>query len=284
MNTILRLALLTALCALGTASAAETAPTFPPHVLGNTLIRPVPRAANGRDYQLFIALPYGYASSTKKYPVVYICDGYWDFTLLNGFYGNLRYDQATPEFIIVGLGYQNATGNADYDQLRRYDYTPAPDGDDPRGERSGHAAEFLDVIAREIIPLVEREYRVDPSYRVLGGNSLGGCFTLYALFARPGLFQAHIAISPATPPGLLAAEEKFAASHQPLPARLFMSGAELEWPDFLAGIKRFNERLAARHYADLAYQWRLIDGEGHTTTKAESYTRGLRFAFAPLPR
>jgi hypothetical protein len=268
--------------AASAADAVVPPPAFAPLVLHNTQLRPLPRAANGRDYLLYVALPPDYATSGKKYPVVYLCDGYWDFTLINGFYGNLIYDQVAPHFIIVGLGYQNASTNGEFDVLRRYDYTPAADRDDPRAKRSGHAAEFLAVIEREIIPFVEREYRADPSYRVLSGNSLGGLFSLYALFARPGLFQAHIAASPATPDWLFDFEKQFAASGQKLPARLFLTGAEKEWPDFLASIKRFNERLQSRHYEGFSYQWRLIDGEGHTGTKAESYSRGLRFAFAPL--
>jgi uncharacterized protein len=264
------------------AGPAATAPEFAPHVLSNTQLRPLPRAANGRDYLLYVALPPDYATSGKKYPVLYLCDGYWDFTLINGFYGNLIYDRVAPHFIIVGLGYQGAGTNAEYDVLRRHDYTPARDDDDPKGERSGHAAEFLDVVEREIIPLVEREYRANPSYRVLSGNSLGGLFSLYALIARPGLFQAHIASSPAAPAWLFDFENKFAASGRPLPARLFMTGAEMEAPEFLANIKRFNAQLQSRHYDGFSYRWRLIDGEGHTGTKAESYNRGLRFAFAPL--
>jgi predicted alpha/beta superfamily hydrolase len=266
------------------AFAAEPVPTseFPPHVLRNTQIRPLPRASNGRDYQLFIALPPDYATSGKKYPVLYICDGYWDFTLINGFYGNLRYDRVVPDFIIVGFGYQNVSTNADFDVLRRYDYTITPDRQDPKAEHTGHAAEFLAVIEREIIPFLEKEYRVDASYRVLSGNSLGGLFSLYAMFARPGLFQAHIAASPACHPALFDLEKKFAESGARLPARLFMTGAEKEWADFLGDIKRFNDRLQSRRYKDFHYQWRLIDGEGHTGTKAESYNRGLRFAFEPL--
>lgn len=265
-------------CAL----AANPAPAFPPQVLRNTQIRPLPRSANGRDYELFISLPPDYATSNQRYPVLYICDGYWDFTLINGFYGNLMYDKWAPQFIIVGFGYQHATTNADYDILRRYDYTPLPDHDDPKAERSGHAAEFLSVIEHEIIPLVEKEYRADPSYRVLSGNSLGGLFSLYTMFTRPGLFQAHIAASPAVPPVLSDLEQRFAASGAPLPARLFLTGAEKENPDFLANIRRFNERLQSRHYAGFSYEWRLVEGEGHTSTKSESYTRGLRFAFLPL--
>ena len=272
--TLLALALALALAVPAAADPVAAPPEFAPHVLRNTQLRPLPRSANGRDYLLYVALPPDYATAPdKKYPVLYICDGYWDFTLINGFYGNLIYDRVAPHFIIVGFGYPGAHTNEEYNVLRQPDYAPAPEG---------RAAEFLRVVEHEIIPFIEKEYRADPSFRVLSGNSLGGCFSLYAMLARPGLFQAHIAASPAVPKSLVTLEEKFFASGQNLPARLFLTGAEKESPDFLANIQRFNKRLAQRHYAGLAYSWRLIDGEGHTGTKAESYNRGLRFAFAPL--
>ena len=64
-------------------------------------------------------------------PCIYICDGYWDFGLLKGFYGNLVYDKALPELIIVGIGYPGEKPN--YDVLRRHDYTPVPDPTDRAG-------------------------------------------------------------------------------------------------------------------------------------------------------
>lgn len=275
------------LLSTGSALAATPAAGAGPrrHVLSRTELRDLPRSANGRDYMLYVGLPASFAKEpARRYPVLYLCDGYWDFTLVNGFYGNLVYDRVVPEFVIVGIGYQ---GDApDYDTLRRYDYTPAADPEkDPKGETSGHAAEFLSVLETQIVPFVEKEYRGDPTYRVLGGSSLGGLFALYAMYARPGLFQGVIAPSPATPwahDWLFDFEGRFAAASKPLAGRLFMSGASEEWPDLLDGIKRFNTRLEKRPYAGLTYQWRLVDGERHAGTKAESYNRGVRFAFAPL--
>jgi hypothetical protein len=71
-----------------------------------------------------------------------------------------------------------------------------------------------------VIPFVEREYRADPSHRVLGGASLGGLFTLYAMYTNPTLFSAYIAVTPAVVVGndwLLGYEEVFAKSGRPLP-------------------------------------------------------------------
>jgi len=268
--------------ALGTET---TAPTFPKQVIGNSEIRTLPPSANGRNYQLYVALPYGYAAHPEKhYPVLYLCDGYWDFTLICGLYGNLLYDKAIPEFIVVGFGY--AGENPDYDKLRRLDYTPVASPDDKAAENSGHAAEFLSVIEKEIIPFVEKEYRVDPSYRVLGGSSLGGLFTLYALFEKPELFQTCIAPSPScewADGWFLDHEAAFAKTHDALPARLFLTTTTDEWPNLHQAVLRLDARLKAKNYAGLTYKFRLIDdGERHGGTKPESYNRGIRFAFAPL--
>ena len=132
---------------------------------------------------------------------------------------------------------------------------------------------------------MEREYRADPSYRVLAGASLGGLFTLYAMYTRPDLFQAYIAATPAVLVGngwLFGYEDEFAKANRPLKARLFVSGGGNESPGFLSGILRLNQRIASRRTPGLAYEFRIIDGERHAGMQLESYVRGLRFAFVPL--
>jgi predicted alpha/beta superfamily hydrolase len=283
----MRAAAVTKAALLAACAAAGCAPRARPHVIANAEERPFPRsaAAAGREYLAYVALPGSYAASPeRRYPVIYLCDGYWDFNLANGFYGNLVYDKVVPEFIIVGIGYQGE--KPDYDRLRRWDLTPvaAPEGDQGRGE-TGHAGAFLAAIEQEIIPGIEQAYRVDPSYRVLGGSSLGGLFALYAMFARPGLFQAYIAPSPAVEwahDWLFGYEQTFKQAGQPLKARLYMTGASDERATFLDAIRRFDARLREHAYPDLAYQFRVVDGERHAGTKAESYNRGVRFAFQPL--
>lgn len=147
-----------------------------------------------------------------------------------------------------------------------------------------HAAEFLKTIETEIIPLVEREYRADPSFRVLSGASLGGLFTLYAMYTKPALFNGYIAATPAVGAGndwLFGYEEQFAKSGQALPVRLYATAGGNEEPRFLGNILRFNAQLQSRRYPGLAYEFRLIDGERHAGMQFESYVRGLRFVFAP---
>ena len=258
---------------------------FPRQTVVGSEIRMLPRAGNGRLYQLYVGLPDSYEEEPgRRYPVLYLCDGYWDFNLVRAIASILPYDKAIPEIIVVGIGYPGE--GADYARLRRSDLTPVAatyDGASYDGP-SGHAQEFLSVLENEIIPFVEREYRADLSYRVLAGSSLGGLFTLYAMFARPGLFVGHIAASPAAQwadDWLLGFEDEFHRSGKPLGSRLFLSYADKEPALISEGVKRFDARLRGRAYPGLTYEFHVVQGEGHAGTKAESFNRGVRFAFSP---
>jgi predicted alpha/beta superfamily hydrolase len=261
---------------------AADKPALPGYVIPRSEVRTLPVNAAGRHYALFIGLPASYASEpNKRYPVVYVTDGYWDFHKLTAIHGPLVYDRYTPEFIVVGMGY--AGDNLNYGDLRRWELSPVPFGTPL--EASGHARDFLDTIERVFIPLVDREYRTDPKMRVLGGASLGGLFTLYSMFTKPDLFDAYVAVTPAVLVGdswLLTYEEEFAKSGKPLDARLYMTVGGNEATGFMAPILRMNQRFAPGRYPKLAYEFRIIDGERHAGNQLESYNRGLRFVFAPL--
>lgn len=279
---ILVVALVQPVCGAIAWAADPAKPAYPPHTIANSELRVLPRNEAGREYQLHVGLPASYAASpSRRYPVVYVTDGYWDFERLVTIRGALVYDKVVPEFIIVGLGY--AGENLDYGNLRRWELSPVPFGDN--GEASGHAADFLQTIESVVIPLVEKDYRADPSYRVMCGASLGGLFTLYAMYSKPDLFNAYVAATPAVVLGddwLLGYEQKFAKSGRPIKARLYVAGGGNESPNFLGGILRYNAQVSRRPYTGLSYEFRIIDGERHAGMQSETYNRGLRFAFAPL--
>ena len=272
--------------AVATAHAAEPASApathYPPFVLQGTQVRDLPFTAPGRQYQIQVALPPSYAKETRRrYPVIFVTDGYWDFPLLGCILGNFNYDKVAPECILVGLGY--AGENLEHGRLRNWDLTPVPINIAPGN--SGHAAEYLALLEREIIPLVEREYRVDSRHRILAGSSLGGLFTLYTMLTKPELFYGYVAVSPATGAAndwLFDYEAQFAKTGRPLKARLFISGAEYEWPGFLDAIQRFCRRIDSRKYKGLRSAYQLVATERHAGTKAEGYSRGLRHVLAPL--
>lgn len=256
-----------------------------PYTLADTELRELPVSANGHQYLLYIGLPPSYGSEpARRYPTLYVLDGYWDFSLMLNVTGLLRVDSAAPEVIVVGIGY--AGTNPDYNALRTIDLTPGADAYiDSTGQRCGHADEFLSVIANQIIPFVQQEYRADPGYRVLAGTSFAGLFPAYVAMEQPTLFNAFVACSPSLwwrNQFLVTRASTFARDHNSPPLRLYLSYASEDHSSIVDSARAFYRQLNARSYPGLSLAIREMTGERHSTTKPETYTRGLRFAFAPL--
>ncbi|MBK1879153.1 alpha/beta hydrolase [Pelagicoccus mobilis] len=242
-----------------------------------------------QHYELNIALPESYtANPDKQYPVLYLLDPYWDFNAINSMISSLIYDKYIPEIIVVGIGY--AGENPDLGTLRQIDYTPVRDKFD---KSSGDAKAFLDFLELEVIPKVESELRVDSSFRALAGASLGGLFSLYAMFEKPELFQGHIASSPAILWGrrwIMQREiEYFWGDSQelwldkpqtPLPTRLFMTvGAPETEINWVYEAKAFDALIANRGYEGFEYEFHIMDGYHHAGVKYPTFSRGLPFLF-----
>jgi predicted alpha/beta superfamily hydrolase len=255
------------------AQASETLSTV---TLPGSEVRQLKSAETGRSYDIYIRLPADYAKDKKKkYPVLYLLDGQWDFKLLDSIYGGLYYDGYIPEMIIVGITYSGS--NPDYESLRAMDYTPFHDSSIPG---SGDASKFLAFLKNGVIPLIESNYRADSSRRVLMGHSFGGTFTLYALLSEPELFSGYVAGSPSVVFGdnfAFEQEAQYASSHKDLPVKLyvFVGGEErLRYP-----VEEFIQKLRERNYPGLEMETRTLEDERHAGVKPEGFNRGLRFIF-----
>jgi predicted alpha/beta superfamily hydrolase len=238
-------------------------------------VRALKSTATGRSYDLYIRKPADFdRNKDKKYPVLYLLDGQWDFKLMDSIVGGLVYDKQMPDIVVVGITYSG--DNADYETLRAMDYTPTPG--DMKG--TGGGPKFLSFIKTELIPLMEGQYRGDSSRRVLAGHSFGGLFTLYAMFTDPSLFWGYIAGSPDFLWGndfLVKQEADFATKHKNLSVRLFLGAGGSE--ELVTPGVSFVRTLAGRNYNGLQWDGRVIEGEGHSGMKPEFYNRGLRFVF-----
>ena len=258
-------------------STPPNSQSFPKVTIGGSQIRTMKSAATSRDYDLYIHLPSNYGQdSSKKYPVLYILDGQWDFKLMDSVLGGLVYDKFVPEMIMVGISYSGE--HPDYDGLRAMDYTPVA-APDKKG--SGDGPKFFQFLKTELIPFMEANYQADPSRRILQGSSLGGLFTLYAMFTEPGLFSAYVAASPAVSYGNdfnFKQEAEYARTHKELPVKLYLAVSEFE--ELNAPVKNFMQTLRSRGYQGLKLETRVIEGERHASNKPEVYNRGLRFAFS----
>ena len=273
MKTLI-ITLLLASLAIGYAPQGQTRP----FTIANSNRIPIESEITGRAHELVVILPGSYQSETDKtYPVLYFLDAYWDAPLISGIHNNLAWDNLLPEMILVGLSY--AGEDADYDDLRARDLTPTPaPGENPH---AGQAPKFLQFLEEDVLPYVEANYRVS-SERALSGNSLGGLFTLYAMYEKPGLFERFIAISPAVGWGdkyLFSRDAQRAEAKRPLPVRLYLSEGGDEYAPFRDPIVAFQKQLKKRGHQGMHLMNATIAGCRHTGVKAEAYTRGLQWVF-----
>src|SRR5687768_11640665 len=140
---------------------------------------------------ILVRTPASYAAGTRAYPVLYMTDGDRQIGHTAAVVDFLAREGRIPEVIIVGIN------NTD----RTRDLTPTKvEAMGAEGQRfptptSGGADRFLDFIATEVIPYVEKNYRTQP-YRVLAGHSFGGLFAMHTFLTRPALFNGVIAVTP----------------------------------------------------------------------------------------
>ena len=140
------------------------------------------------DREFIVSLPESYAKNkTKKYPVLILLDG--DY-LLDPFQGALNYGaywDDLPEVIIVGIS-QNKK------EERYSDCT----FDSETGILGGKGERFFEFISLELLPYIEKTYRIAP-FKIIAGHDVTAGFLNYYLYKDQPLFDAYISLSPELP-------------------------------------------------------------------------------------
>lgn len=247
---------------------------YPRTALFGTEERTLFSAIRSREYHLSVALPDGYGTSTKAYPVIYVLDGDVYFGMTVGLTTIARWFNRAPEAIIVGISY----GMKRYDQwveLRERDFK-IPEVRDAPPDSAANL--FLDALTQEMIPFIEANYRTIPSDRCLYGYSSSGFFVLYALFHQPSAFQRYISGSGdlyIAYPYVIQHGAQLAARKAATPIQLYLSAGELEedqfpfFHDLIAFLEQGN-------YPGLTLTTEIYAGEGHGSEGiALTYFHGL---------
>jgi predicted alpha/beta superfamily hydrolase len=136
-----------------------------------------------------IILPSNYATDTTHYDVWYVLDGEWNTNTFTNIFGFLVAIRFAPPAIIVSVPNRYVNGF----NLRDRDLTPTPIAD---VDSSGGAANFLAFFEKELMPYINKKYRVSGESGLFG-TSFGGLFTIYALLERPNLFRFYATGDPA---------------------------------------------------------------------------------------
>lgn len=230
------------------------------------------------SFYLYVHVPKDYGTSTKTYPVAYVLDA-------NVYFGYLAdsLDKSNQQSILIGIGYKNF---AMMDSLRNRDYTypkmPALAG----WSLSGGGERFYSFLTQELIPYVDTHYRTDAK-RKLMGHSLGGYFTLFALYKEQqngtDYFQHYIAPSPSVEyynQYLVEHFEKMKVDSRVTAKNVFLSwGDKEDEEEDVPG--KYNEAVNAMksqlmRHSNLNVESVLLNGAAHMETALPSFYTGLQ--------
>lgn len=277
-----------ALTSVTLATAANaTAPT--PYVLQNTEVVATPAPRLNRTYEIYVSLPPNYATSNKRYPVVYVTDAPYAFPLIRAIAERVdRHGVGLDNFILVGLGYAKGEDGA---TSRNRDYTPT---DRPKNSRLadgvyGQSAAYLDFLGNDVLPLVDGRYRTDPTRRIYVGHSYGSLLGLKALLDRPGAFSHYILGSPSlwfNRGYAFDALKRYAQTQNELHGRVRLYVGGLEKPtrvrpddvNMVAQMNRYAAELQAQRWRGLDVKATVLEGEDHATVFPRLVTQGLMWA------
>lgn len=145
----------------------------------------------GGSREITIGLPASYEKNpTKKYPVLILLDG--DY-LFDSFYGALNYGaywDDLPETIIIGISQNKKDERIDDSNYNDEDGLPSDTG-----------ANFFEFVGGELLPYIEKKYRVVP-FRIIAGHDTTAGFLNFFLYKEFPIFNGYISMSPELAPNM----------------------------------------------------------------------------------
>lgn len=270
------------------AATAQRGQGNPYEVLGSE-VWDVPDPVSGRDYQVFVALPAGYADNPdKRYPVLYVSDADYAFPLVWQMARRLNIEgRKIDDFILVGLSYAKGEGGM---QSRRRDYTPTVNGpsSSPADAVHGGAADYITYLETQALPFVAQRYRSDESRRIFLGHSYGALLGTQLLLERPQLFSAYILGSPSYWFDKQVMERRLAAAGKAaeVPVRAYMYVGEYESvqhggdADMVIDAQRMSGLLRARGGEALQLKLDVLNDEDHLSVAPRGFMHGLKYVLA----
>lgn len=209
----------------------------------------------GGARELYALLPRSYGVTAERaYPIVLLHDAQNLFDASVAPTGEWEVDETMAllaeealEAIVVGVPNNG--------EERGSEYTPWPHPEWSGGKADAYLAFLVDTV----LPLLRGSFRAldGPDATAIGGSSLGGLVSLYALLARPDVFGRALVMSPAlwwSGDEMFAYARKHATGH----GRIWMDTGDAESEEgrpelarlYVDGVERMHAILRERGYGD----------------------------------
>jgi alpha-glucosidase len=148
---------------------------------------------NDLFHKVWLYLPPDYATSKKKYPVIYMHDGQNLFDDKTSYVGEWKVDETLNElfketgkgFIVVAVEHGGKERTSEYTPWKHERYG------------GGKGKEYTDFVVKTLKPYIDKNYRTKPEQKHTGliGSSLGGLISYYGGLAYPDVFGKVGALS-----------------------------------------------------------------------------------------
>ena len=237
----------------------------------------------GENYLIQVGLPFGYSSSHKSYPVLYVLDGDYAFGITKGITDLLMIGKEIKGIIVVGISY--GKGIFAWSVKRTRDLTPSHDTVFAKGQNTGGADNFLKFVQYELFPAVNRNYRTNPDSSAICGESLGGLLNSYILWKQPELFKGYIIISPSliwNNKSVLKLEPEYFVNHKELNKAVYIAYGSLDSKEvIISPATELIQMIQMHNYNGLRLVTRVFEGESHMSVPSVAITNGLKTLFKP---
>jgi len=183
----------------------------------------------GRARRVWVYLPPDYATSTRRYPVLYMHDGQNVFNAATSFAGEWGVDETLDSLRARGDRGAIVVAVDNGGTHRLDEYNPWKSGNPELG--GGEGAAYVDFLVHTLKPYIDRHYRTRPGRTDTGiaGSSMGGLISLYAalehpeVFGRAGVFSCACWVAK---PDVVELARRAAARRGPAPRLYFVVGEQ----------------------------------------------------------
>jgi len=213
-----------------------------------------------------LQLPRSYSSNQdQSYPLVVVFDGDHLFEPIAGTMDYLSYWDEVPEAIIVGIN-QSGMRSDDF-QIGSKRFLP-----------QGKGADFFDFIEVELIPMLEKQYRI-AGFKMAVGHNRSANFINFFLLRETLLFNAYISLSPLLSTKMPERIENTLATKK---SQLFyyLSYAEQDFPGVLEKAKPLSQDLKQIENENVEITSEQIDQATHFTMVSRSIPKAVEAMFS----
>ncbi len=153
-----------------------------------------------RTRRIWVYLPADYATTNKKFPVLYMHDGQNLFDEATSGFGEWGVDECLDslfkkgkECIVIGID----NGTKRMNEYNPYEFKPYGNGE---GDK------YVEFLVNTLKPFIDKKFRTQSGKKstFIAGSSMGGLISLYAVIKYPNVFGGAGIFSPAfwTAPGI----------------------------------------------------------------------------------